>query len=351
MQLVARYIAALLLIVAIIIAAYQPSDDILYGQSEDFGFQPDRSGTAKFLAELDQPYFRQAGADILKNAKGKDTFLWRQADVCHRQVYGRKFTVWRQGIGDCVSFGYAMGCYVVLCVQHVEGIVPEPPLLVATEPLYGGARCEARGVEFAGFSDGATASGATRWISGLRNGTGGVLFREKYRDLDFTTYSPEVAKNFGAYGCGGRGNEWLDKEANKRVAHGVALVTTFEECAASIESGFPVAICSSIGFDSRRDKDGFSRRKGRWLHCQVCLGVRYAKNEGKRDGILICNSWGENWIGPRENVWPEDMPQGCYWATREDISAILAQGESFAIAGVNGFEWQDLDHGEWIANQ
>lgn len=314
----------------------------------DFGFVPDVQGTQKFLWSLEKPFFKDAGQEIIKKARGRDTFLWRYCDRVHQQVYGTKFRVWRQGIGDCVGFGYALSAWTAMCTQYCTGAIPDPPRLVATEAIYGGARVESRGVEFAGWSDGATAGGASRWISGLANGTGGILFRQQYGDIDLTTYSSERSKNWGAYGCGGKGNTELDKEANKLTAQGVALVTSWEECAAAIESGYPVAICSSIGFESRRDKDGFARRSGRWLHCQSVLGVRYAATSG-RDGVLIANSWGENWIGPKENVWPEDMPQGCYWCSRQDIEAILAQGESFAIAGVAGFVWQDLDHGDWLA--
>lgn len=313
----------------------------------DFGFVPDLQGTQKFLGSLQKPFFRQAGEDILRKAKQQDTFLYRYADRCHRQVYGEPWRVWRQGIGDCVGFGYSLAAYAAMSTQYCTGLVPDPPRIVATEAVYGGARCEARGVTFAGWSDGATASGASRWISGLANGTGGILFRQKYGDIDLTVYSSDRAKNWGAYGCGGKDNTELDKEANKLTAEGVALVTNWEECAAAIESGYPVAICSSIGFESRRDKDGFARRGPRWLHCMCCLAVRYAATSG-RDGILIANSWGENWIGPPENRWPDDMPQGCFWASKKDIEAILAQGESFAVAGVAGFVWQDLDHGEWL---
>jgi hypothetical protein len=42
------------------------------------------------------------------------------------------------------------------------------------------------------------------------------------------------------------------------------------------------------------------------------------------------------------------MPEGCFWADRKDIEAILAQGDSFVIAGVNGWKARDLDNGAWL---
>lgn len=313
---------------------------------DDFGFRPDPQATARFLSELDKPTFGQAGEEIIKEAKRRDTFLWRYADRCHQLTYNKPFGPWRQGIGDCVSFGYAMSAYVAACCDYVNGEIPEAPLMPATEAIYGGARVEQRGVDFAGYTDGATGSGAARWIRGLDNGTGGIVFRENYgRGIDLTIYDKERAKVWGAFGCGGRGNEWLDQQANKHTAT-VAQVKTYEEACAAIEAGAPIAICCNIGWSSSRDKDGYAARSGRWLHCQSAIAVRYAEGPGKRDGILIINSWGNKWnSGPK---WPADQPDGSYWCDKKTFQAVLAQGESFAISGVNGFHWRDLDHRAWL---
>lgn len=316
----------------------------------EFGFVPDPEATAKFLAELDRPNFSDAGVDVLRKAKRRDTFLWRYADRCHQQVYGTPYGPWRQKIGDCVSFGWALGTYVASCCDYVSGDIPEPPLVVATEPIYGGARCEQRGVEFAGWSDGATGSGAARWVRGLSNGTGGVLFRKDYgRGIDLTTYSGDLAKDWGAYGCGGKGNDWLDKVANEHTAREVALVKTYDEACAAIEAGMPVVICCNIGWSSTRGPDGFAERSGRWLHCQCAYAVRYKENGGGRDGICIMNSWGSKWNSGGK--WPLDQPDGSYWCDPKTFQAVLAQGESFAVAGVNGFKWRELDHRAWIESK
>jgi hypothetical protein len=41
------------------------------------------------------------------------------------------------------------------------------------------------------------------------------------------------------------------------------------------------------------------------------------------------------------------MPDGCFWVTRRDIEAILSQGDSFAVGGIAGFVWRDLDNHGW----
>lgn len=77
----------------------------------------------------------------------------------------------------------------------------------------------------------------------------------------------------------------------------------------------------------------------------VFISVRYAKNEGKRDGLLCLNSWGVFNAGPK---WPPDQPDGSFWVSRETVDAMLSGQDSFAIGGVDGFKYRDLDHGGWL---
>lgn len=314
-----------------------------------FGYSPNPEGTARFLAELDQPLFSQAAKDVMLNAKGRDTFLYRYADRAHRQVYGRPFGPWKQGIGDCVSFGWAMGSYVGQCVDWAEGELPEPPRLVATEAIYSGSRTAGRlpPVSQAGYSDGSYGGAAARWVAGKCHdkSVGGILFRQQYPGADLTNYSPSRAKEWGNVLCGGgQAGESLAKLANKNRATNVALVRNFAEAAASIESGFCVPVCSGVGFSSQRDADGFSPRMGSWAHCMCFIAVRYAQNEGKRDGLLCINSWAIFNAGPK---WPADQPDGSFWVDRKTVDAMLAGNDSFSVAGIE-FRYRDLDHGGWL---
>ena len=314
-----------------------------------FGYTPDPAGTKAFLAELDQPLFSDAARDVIANAKGQDTFLYRFADRAHRQVYGKPFGPWKQGIGDCVSFGWSMGSYVGQCVDWAEGELPEPPKLVATESIYSGSRTAGRlpPVSQAGYSDGSYGGAAARWVAGKCKdpSVGGILFRQPYPGADLTTYSPARAKEWGNVLCGGgQAGMSLAKLANKNTATNVALVRNFDEAAASLESGFCVPVCSGVGFSSQRDADGFAARSGSWAHCMCFIAVRYAKNEGKRDGLLCMNSWGTFNSGPK---WPADQPDGSFWVSRETVDAMLSGQDSFSISGVN-FRYRNLDHGNWL---
>lgn len=316
-------------------------------EKHGFGYVADPEGTRQFLSELDKPLFSQAGQECLENAKPVDTFLWRYADDCHREVYGTPFKAWNQGPhGSCVSFGWALGSYISQCVDHKTGKLPDPPRLVATEPIYGGSRTAGRlpPVTFAGFSEGSYGAAAARWVSGLKNGTGGILYRQRYAEADLSVYSIPLSKQWGAYGVPAA----LAKVANDHKAQAVALVTTWDELVAAISSGYCVPVCSNVGFAATRtrDKDGFLPRGGTWNHCMLIGGIRFADGLGKRDGALVINSWGTDWCdGPK---WPSDQPDGSFWASKADIESMLRQGDSFAIGGVDGFKYRDLEHREWL---
>lgn len=324
----------------------------------NFGYRPDPAGTREFLRTLDKPNFRQAGADCLAKAEATDAYLYRFADKAHRAAYnGKPYGPWNQGAaGTCVSFGWGMGSYVSQSVDWVTGKVEHPPKLVATEPIYGGSRTAARlpPVTFAGFSDGSYGGAAARWVAGLKNGTGGILYRERYGDVDLAEYSIDRSRQWGAYGV----PMPLAKEANKHKAQAVALVDGWDSLVASLTSGYCVPICSNVGFAATktRDADGFLPRGGNWSHCMVVIGCKFAANSGKngepamnspRDGALIMNSWGPSWCDGGKH--PPDQPDGSFWVTRADIEAILRQGDSFAIGGVDGFAYRPVNHRDWLA--
>ena len=348
------FVPALLILLALLFAIRGASRVQRGAAGDHFGYQPNPAGVRQFLSELREPMFAQAGADCIAKAQGKDAYLYRFADKAHRAVYGKPFGPWNQGNhGSCVSFGWAMGSYVGQSVDWATGRVGEPPKVVATEPIYGGSRTAGRlpPVTFAGWSDGSYGAAAARWVAGLKNGTGGILYRQKYGETDLSLYSIDRSKQWGAYGVPGP----LATEANKHPAKSVALVETWDELASALESGYCVPICSNIGFAGQtRDADGFLRRSGNWSHCMCIVALKYASGKGEppmkepRDGVLVINSWGNYQAGGKH---PADQPDGSFWITRRDAESILAQSDSFAIGGVGGFTYRDLDHGQWLGVQ
>lgn len=331
---------------------------ILRRVDSSFGYVPNPEGTRAFLKELDKPGFRTAGAEVIRNAKGRDAYLYRYADKAHRARYGTPYGPRNQGnIGTCVGFGWSDGSYVGQCVDWSQGGLKDPPLRVSVEPLYSGSRTYGRmpPVSNAGYSDGSYGAAAARWVSGRCKdpAVGGILFCEKYGSHDLTSYDIPRAKQWGASGPPLE----LARLANQHTAREVALCEDWQSLTAALENGLCVPICSNVGFrDQDRDADGFLQRRGNWAHCMVLIGVKYAKNNGPgsehpmqnpRDGVLCMNSWGAGWVkGGRH---PPDQPDGSFWLSRADAELILSQGDSFVIGSVDGFKPRTLDNRDWGA--
>ena len=333
--------AAALLFIAVYLAVSQRHTP----SGSQFGYAPNPEGVKEFLAELDQPLFRDAGADTIAKAKGVDTFLYRSAYKAHATRYGKPWVCGRQGIGDCVSWAWGEhAVWIAQCVDWETGRLAEPPLRVSSESCYGGSRVEARNKPEGGggWSDGSYGGAAARWFRDW-----GVIYRQPYEGVDLTDYSADRAKQWGNWGNGGQGDKGkLDAVAKKHPTKHVALVRNFDEAAAAIEAGFPVAVCSMVGFENARGPDAFAAARGQWAHAMCFHSVRYAKNGSPRDGLLCQNSWGPSWIsGPK---WPADMPEGSFWVDRQTVDRMLAGLDSFAVGSVAGFGWRDLHHGNWL---
>lgn len=300
------------------------------------GYVPNPRATEQFIRSMPKPLLRDQGPQLFKQAREHNTFLYRPWVKAYEQRYNQKWVVGAQGIGDCVSWGWKHGADCHLAVLWELGETAEW-IPAATEAIYGGSRVEARGVKFGGWSDGSYGAAAAKWVRDW-----GIVFRQKYDYVDLTRYSAQRAKQWGAYGCGGKNdNGRLDNEAKKHPIKSVALVTTFEEAARAIQSGYPVVVCSGQGFTSRRDSQGFCAPRGSWSHCMCFIGVRF-----DRPGLLCLNSWGPNWVsGPK---WPEDQPDGSFWVDAKIATRMLSGRDSFAVSGYSGFPYRPLDHGEWV---
>ena len=324
--------------------------------SDQFGYQPDPVGAAEFLESLDVRFFADAAPDAMARAEEVDTFLYRAMDAASRERYGKPFAPGRQLNGSCVAWG---AMHAVFCAEAIEwqiGNRDEPPIMPATCSIYGGSRVEAKMKQdfdgsrpAGGWSDGSTGYRAARWLRDW-----GVIYRQQYthngQTLDLTQYNKDRERRWGAFGNGGDDKAfalWLDRKATETPCKHVVNVRTWEELVAAITSGYPVTIASSQGFTRTRDDDGFCKASGTWMHQMCIAGIRFKKKGGgrvPRDGALIINSWGNYVDGGK---WPDDQPDGTFWAERETVERILAQGDSWAIAEVE-FKWRDIRHDNWL---
>jgi hypothetical protein len=311
-----------------------------YIQAQDTTQKPVHSGwindpeaRRQWVRTQFKPYLTQQNGQIRNTGKGKTVLLWKYFE----EVTGSQLLPHYQEIGDCVSHGFGLGIDVLSAVQMLmHGKSERWVAKTATEIIYAGSRHEVGG-DVIKYQDGSMGSWAAEFLQNW-----GSLQRKKYLggQYDYTEYSGRVARELGQKGV----PDPLEPLCKLHPVKTVSLCRSWSECRDAIANGYPVAMCSSVGFKTRggRDKDGFlapSRRP--WMHCMLIAGVDDAY---KRPGGLICNSWGSNWIyGPTRY----GQPLGSFWADASVIDRALRQEDSFALSAYLGYPRLDLDYRFW----
>lgn len=310
-----------------------------------FGYTPNPEATQATLDDQWSPGVRRwtptddAELNVYGTYQGPKTIVLLEALLALHPSWRRG----AQGIGDCVGWGWELGCTTSVAVDIVHRGKPwEWPGEAATEPIYAGSRVEARGGRPAGYSDGSWGSAAAKWVTDW-----GVLHRINYGvetgdpDHDLRKYSADRAKDWGNYGCGGDQNpQVLDDIAATQPVIETPQVTSWEQYVRCIESGYPVVICSMQGL-TKRDEDGFANPRGTWPHCMLGAGIKL----GGREGGLIVNSWGNSWgiKAPLPGVESNEIKRCSAWVDAKVIDRMLKQDDSFAVTAVEGLKRREID--------
>ena len=298
----------------------------------DGWFGPDIKSTQDALAQ--QNVYLFADTDAGKAVMGDDdnVFLWKYA----QKARGSDIPPRDQGpVGSCVSFGFGTGIEYLLAVQTVRGKGQFEQVDVAHEVIYAGSRVEVNGGRVPFSGDGSLGSWMVKWVT-----TGGVVPRGVYGSTDLTTYNPQRCRQWGSSGVPAD----LKPIAQKNLIVSAGLVRTSAELKKALQQGYPVPVCSGVGFTSRvRDADGFLRAQGSWGHCMVFIGYR----GGPRPGFCCMNSWPESaWVsGPRGLG---DPPPQSFWVEPSTVDRMLGEGDSWALSGAKGFPKQKLKPEDWI---
>lgn len=272
--------------------------------------------------------FSGLSRDIKESGAGQVVLLYKAVEKAIGQ-----FPIHKQTIGDCVSHGWSLAVDVLKCVEIVIGGESESfEGETATEVTYAGSRQIAGQL---GSWDGSTGAWAAKWAVEY-----GFLLRKIYKDgsneEDLSTYSGQRAAKWAAQREGVP--DWLEKYAKEHPVKKTALVTSYEEARDAIANGFPVPVCSNVGFSSNRDSEGFSKREGSWAHCMCFIAVDDSSN---RKGLLCANSWGPDWIsGPKRH----DQPEGTFWVDASVCTSMLKGEDSYAISNFDGYKRQDLNY-------
>lgn len=239
--------------------------------------------------------------------------------------------LFRQEIGDCVSFGWSNGTNFLQCVQIALGQQAE--FRPSFQPyIYGTSRVQI-GEGRLGNSDGSVGAWAAKAVQQY-----GILAAD---DEGVPKYAGSIAKQWGRTGP----PKQFISIAQETLIKTVSPVQSAADVRDSICNGYPVPICSNAGFGSINKSH--DRQVGRWTtswgHC-MCLTAYDGSEDGRKAGggepVYYCqNSW-----GPNAHPKPlQGEPAGGFWIRESDVEKIVQQGDSYAISSFVGFPSQDLD--------
>lgn len=309
-------------------------DDAAEGELHDYmrahGMNPSGESVAH------QHGFADAG-------KGKLTILFPAVT----QLYGYEaLTNPAQETGDCVSMGMRDSSLHMVCIDALSqtpdattGKLEEAPKVsekarhngvFANEPFY-----LARGHSGQGMS----CDQALHWAMK----EGGVVIRQKYPEADLESYNVSFEKP------GSRGvPDWLDKIGREHAIRDSTEIEGHEASRDFLDRGNPLFICSGLGFSSRRDENGFSKRSGSWSHSWHVVGYDdrpWAYETYGHPLALFGHRWGQWNEGPRRIHGTDiDIPHGYCWFD----ARLLKQCEIYAINSVTGWARKPLPN--WLGD-
>lgn len=288
------------------------------------GWVDDPASVLEVCLAMPRPTFAEAAGHLLALEPPAEVFLWKACE----KVTGRLLPPRNQGqVGSCVSFGTGSAVEHLVCVEIANGDMEEYRD-VCQEVIYAGSRVEVGGGRL-GNGDGSLGAWAADFVRRW-----GIVPRGQIGSYDLSRYDEARCRSWGRSGVPSD----LETEAKKHPVKQTALVRSWNEAVASLANGYPIAVCSQVGFEQQtRDQDGFVKPRGNWPHCMALLG--YTK--GRRPGGFILNSWGESpTMLPPGQAGPigigNHSPAG-FWVDADVVDGMLRQGDSWAFSSFSGF--------------
>jgi hypothetical protein len=294
-----------------------------------FGWIRDEEQSEAALAEMPHPEFKEAAPKTMKGTgEGKTILLFKALE----KVTNKKMPVFKQEIGDCVSFGGGIVTDLLACIEIMNGDAEEFIAHTATEVCYNFMRHEI-GKDRIGREDG----GLGTWMGNALVKCGTVR-RGKYGNVNLTKYSGATAKKFGAPGF--ELPRDIQDHGLDHLIQTASLITSFNQLRDAYANGYPAFVCSMQGFEGanggrpKKDKDGFLKPRGQWPHCMPIIGVK----DDERPGALIYNQW-DDWV---DGPCPYDEPICSFWADAEVVDDMLRGRDSMVVSGLNGYRVQPM---------
>lgn len=283
-----------------------------------FGYEPDSKAQEKFVSALPRPTLAEAGPSLASSER--DTFLGHFLLKVNPH--------WQRGaqtIGSCVGWGWSLSVDVLAaCDILLRGERESFGGRCIEAATYGLSRVEARGLKSNPGGDGSYGAAAAKAVT--RFGT--LHFGQSYNGKVFDKPSGTLEK---AWGRDGLPDEFEPFAAKHKVGE-VTLVQGFSDVAKAVTNGYPVAVCSGLGF-SMTLRDGWLKQMGSWAHCQMILGVRF----GSRPGAFVENSWGDCYGGSVDPSLPVQFQKSGGWVDADVVDRLIRGDDSYALAGYTGF--------------
>jgi hypothetical protein len=224
--------------------------------------------------------------------------------------------------------------------------------VVASEPIYG----------YRGHSgQGASCSRLIQYVMTA----GGILLRKDYPELGV---SFEKADDSVGARWGGRGTPAnVNAEGKKHQIRAAADCPNHEVCRDMVANGKPIWVCSSLGWSSQRDENGYSRQQGSWSHSWDIIGYDDRPATVQKYGFalaLYIHDWWKWNSGPRDIRDSADqvpahlkqdwiakglvnpatgnilIPEGCMWIK----APLLDRCDCTALSETNGWPARVIDH-------
>lgn len=285
-----------------------------------------------------EPMFRDAAPKLMTGVDDTPVLFW----LAEEKVLSQQLATWNQNpVGSCVGFGSTRAAQDLALWEIAAGEAESwPGSQFAPEVTYGGSRVEIGGGRIRG--DGSIGAWAAKWLMDY-----GIVVRGKYGSLDITSYNADTCRKLGRDGIPSD----VESIAKVHPVRAAAMVTTKSEVWAAIGGGKTVFICSDQGFSMSLGSDGFCNTEGEWAHCMGVRGRFLHPRRGK--SYVIGNSWA-NYLrdsGTDVDYIAEDgttkkfrLPAGCFCTTEDVMAHIVAQRDSFALAGFSGWAKTTIDY-------
>lgn len=282
------------------------------------GWLRDDNRVAQVRATMSTPPdFSDAAPKLKGYNAGKEVRLWEATQSVNG---GKHLPADKQGIGDCVSHGFARALDYLYCLKQISGLASsytEGETSAMSESIYGAAREVGGNL---GNQDGSTGVDAAH-----------ALERFGYPVRHGKTYSAQLAKQFGRDGFSRDASSEQKTESLLHTLEQYAQLKNPDDAHDALATG-PLTICTALGFSMTRDQNGVCRRQGRWGHCMAVIGVIFIN--GKRY-FTILQSWGQN---TPDGPVPYNGPDNSFLIAESDMASILHENDSWVLAGVKGME-------------